>query len=279
VVTVLLALSSAACYGVSNFVGPLLARREALFVVLFVSHVAALAGATVYLAFDGGALLGPEPFALAMLAGLGNAIGLIGFYKAAELGPLAVAAPIGATGATVPVVWGLANGDTLSSAQAVGMLLALGGCVLAARRSSSEITTYRDPRASALWAACSAVAFGVFLTALPAASEDGGRAWAIFDARVALLVVVVIWSGRELRALRLNRTTPVLALPGLLLLAGTLFYVVAASRGQLSLVSVLGSLFPVFTVGLSVALLGERPSRLQSAGVGAALVGVILIAL
>ncbi|MEJ7893258.1 MAG: hypothetical protein WKF94_11530 [Solirubrobacteraceae bacterium] len=71
-VTVLLALSSAACYGVSNFVGPLLARREALFVVLFVSHVAALAGATVYLAFDGGALLGPKPFALAMLAGLGN---------------------------------------------------------------------------------------------------------------------------------------------------------------------------------------------------------------
>lgn len=278
-VTVLLALGSAACYGVSNFVGPLLARREALFVVLFVSHMAALAGAAVYLAAAGGALLGPEAFALAMLAGLGNAFGLIGFYKAAELGPLSVAAPIGATGATVPVAWGLANGDTLSSAQAAGMVLALGGCVLAARRSSGQATTYRDPRASALWAAASAVAFGVFLTALPAASEDGGRAWAIFDARIALLVVVVIWAGRELRGLRLNATTPLLALPGLLLLAGTLFYVFAASRGQLSLVSVLGSLFPVFTVGLSVAFFGERPSPLQSAGVLAALAGVVLIAL
>ena len=41
-VTVLLALGSSACYGVSNFVGPLLARRETLFTVLFVSHLAAL---------------------------------------------------------------------------------------------------------------------------------------------------------------------------------------------------------------------------------------------
>ena len=53
-VTVLLALGSSACYGVSNFVGPLLARRETLFTVLFVSHLAALAGAAVYLAAKGG---------------------------------------------------------------------------------------------------------------------------------------------------------------------------------------------------------------------------------
>ncbi len=150
--------------------------------------------------------------------------------------------------------------------------------MLAARRAAPPTATYPDPRASALWAAGSAFAFGVFLTALPAAAEEG-RAWAIFDARVALLVVLAIWAGRGLRAIRVHRRTPVLAIPGLLLLAGTLLYVAAASRGQLSLVSVLGSLFPVFTVGLSVAVLGERPSRLQTAGVIAALAGVILIAL
>ena len=277
-VTVALALGSAACYGVSNFLGPLLARRETLFVVLLVSHLAALAGALVYLAVEGGTPIFDERLALAGLAGLGNAIGLIGFYKAAHLGPLAVAAPIGATGATVPVVWGLTNGDVLTTAQTAGMVLALGGCMLASRRTAADAETYRDPRASALWAAGSAVAFGIFLTALPAASEDGGRAWAIVDARIALLIVLVIWAGRELRHLRLDARTPLLTIPGLLLVSGTVLYVIAAGRGQLSLVSTLGALFPVFTVGLSVALLGERPSRLQTVGVIAALAGVVLIA-
>jgi drug/metabolite transporter (DMT)-like permease len=210
-------------------------------------------------------------------AGVGNAGGLIGFYKAAQLGPIAVAAPIGATGATVPIVWGLAHGDTLTAFQAAGMLLALSGCVLAARRSSGPTDAYPDPRASVLWACLSAVSFGTFLTALPAASEHG-RAWAIFDARIALLIIIVVWAGRELRGLRLDRRTPLLTVPGLLLLTGTLLYVLAADRGQLSLVSVLSSVAPVYTVGLSVALLGERPARVQTVGVAAALVGVVLIA-
>jgi drug/metabolite transporter (DMT)-like permease len=277
VVTVLLALGSSACYGVSNFVGPLLARRETVFTVLFVSHLAALAGAAVYLAAEGGPSLHGGSLLIAGLAGLGNAGGLIGFYKAAELGPIAVAAPIGSTGVMIPVVWGLAHGDTLTELQAAGIVLALLGCVLAGRRPAAPTEMYPDPRASVLWSAGSAVAFGTFLTALPAASEHG-RAWALFDARLALLVIIVVWAGRELRELRMHPSSATLAVPGLLLLGGTLLYLLAAARGQLSLVSVLSSVAPVVTVGLSVALMGERPTRAQTVGVLAALSGVVLIA-
>jgi drug/metabolite transporter (DMT)-like permease len=277
VVTVLLALGSSACYGVSNFIGPLLARRDALFVVLLVSHVAALAGAAVYLAASGGSALSGGPLALAALAGAGNAGGLIGFYRAAELGPIAVAAPIGATGAAIPVAWGLAHGDTLTALQAAGMVLALAGCMLAARRPAAPTEAYPDPRASIVWAAGSAVAFGTFLTALPAASEHG-RAWALFDARLALVIILCVWAGSALRGLRVDRRTPLLTIPGLLLLSGTLFYLFAADRGQLSLVSVLSSVAPVVTVGLSVGVLGERPTQTQTVGVAAALAGVVLIA-
>ena len=276
-VTVLLALGSAACYGVSNFVGPLLARREALFTVLFVSHLAALLGAAVYLGAAGGAALSGGPLALAALAGAGNAGGLIGFYRAAELGPLSVVAPIGATGALIPIAWGLAHGDALSALQGLGMVLALGGCVLAVRGSRPPTETYPDPRASVLWAAGSAVAFGTFLTALPAASEHG-RAWALLDARIALLAIIVVWAGRRLRAVRLTARTPLLTVPGLLLLGGTLLYLFAAGRGQLSLVSVLSSVAPLYTVALSIAFFGERPAPAQAAGVAAALTGIVLIA-
>ena len=47
-----LALGSSACYGVSNFIGPQLARRHAIVSVLVVSQVAALIGCALYLAGD-----------------------------------------------------------------------------------------------------------------------------------------------------------------------------------------------------------------------------------
>jgi drug/metabolite transporter (DMT)-like permease len=285
---VALALGSSACYGVSNFLGPQLARRHALTTVLVLSQLAALLACTAYLAADGGRALPSADTWLALLAGLGNAGGLIGFYKAAELGPLSVAAPIGAVGAVVPVVWGLSSGDSLKPPQVIGLALAMGGAALAARRTQSGAgangadadarETYLDPRASVLWAAASAVAFGVFLTALPKASAHG-RAWALFDARLAMVVLLLAWAGRGLGAIRLGRASAVLAVPGLLLVTGTLMYTTAADHGQLSLVSVLGSLFPVFTVGLGVALLDERLSRTQAIGVACALLGIVLIAL
>lgn len=290
-----LALGASLCYGVSNFLGPQLVRRHALVTVLVLSQLAALAGCVLYLAIDGGRALPTPDVWLAILAGAGNAGGLIGFYRAAELGPLSVVAPIGASGAAIPVVWGLATGDSLKAPQAVGLVLAMGGAVLVARRSSASHPAavhdhpdsratrpaahdYPDPRASVLWAAASAVAFGVFLTALPKASAHG-RAWALLDARLALVALLAVWAGRELGAIRLVRGSALLAVPGLLLVIGTVMYTTAAAHGQLSLVSVLGSLFPIFTVGLGVALLGERLSAAQTVGVAAALTGIALIAL
>jgi drug/metabolite transporter (DMT)-like permease len=281
VLAVVLALGSSACYGVSNFIGPQLARQHALVSVLVLSQLAALLACALYVAEDGGAALPTSGLLLALLAGVGNAVGLIGFYKAAELGPLAVAAPIGATGAVMPVVWGLSTGDTLKWTQVVGMVLAMGGAARAARRSAEgegSARSYPDPRLSAIYAAISAVAFGTFLTALPKATEDG-RAWALLDARIALIVLIGIWAGRRLAGVRVEgRSLPLLAVPGLLLVLGTLLYTIAADHGQLSLVSVLGSLFPVFTVGLGMVVLGERLSRAQAVGVGAALAGIVLIA-
>ena len=277
---VALALGSSACYGVSNFLGPQLARRHSLVSVLVISQLASLVASVLYLAWDRGPVLPLSGVLTAILAGAANAAALIAFYRAAELGPLAVAAPIGAVGAIVPVTWGLASGDPLAPVQAGGIVLALAGSALAASLAEPAGTAGRefpDPRASALWAAGAALGFGVFLTALPLAAEDG-RAWAILDARVALVVVLLLWAGQRLTGIRVTGDLPLLTLPGLLLVAGTVLYAFAAGEGQLSLVSVAGSLFPVFTVGLGVILLGERPSRLQSAGIAAAMVGVTLIA-
>jgi drug/metabolite transporter (DMT)-like permease len=58
-----------------------------------------------------------------------------------------------------------------------------------------------------------------------------------------------------------------------------LLFVLAAARGLLSLVSVLGSLYPVVTVVLARVVLDERLARWQLVGVAGALCGVALISL
>jgi len=274
---IVLALGSSACYGVSNFLGPQLAKRHTLVVVLLTSQLAALLACLLYVIADRSAPLSGSSTAIAALAGVGNAGGLIGFYRAAELGPLSVAAPIGALGAIVPALWGLLGGEALTALEAAGLVLAIGGAALAARVSPAEEVAYVNPRASVAWAIGAAVSFGVFLTALPEVSDEG-RAWSLLDARVALVLVLVAYAVPRVARFRLGRESVPLAVPGLLLVTGTLLYTLAADRGQLSIVSVLGSLFPVFTVGLGVIVLGERLTRAQSAGVTAALAGIVLIA-
>ena len=52
----------------------------------------------------------------------------------------------------------------------------------------------------------------------------------------------------------------------------------ANTKGALSIVSVVGSLYPVMTLILARAVLGERIRRVQQVGVVAALAGVAMIA-
>ena len=56
-------------------------------------------------------------------------------------------------------------------------------------------------------------------------------------------------------------------------------FALASSRGLLSLVAVLGSLYPVVTAVLARTVLHERVSRVQLVGITAAIIGVVLIAL
>src|SRR5687767_8010980 len=108
----LLALGAAACYGVSNFVGPRLVQDLPLYSVLIAGQLVALAVSALLLIAEPGTG-GPDLAAVAAAgaAGAGNAFGLICFYRAAELGPLSIVAPLASLGAGVPVLAGVAGGD------------------------------------------------------------------------------------------------------------------------------------------------------------------------
>ncbi len=272
-----LALLTSLCYGLSNFAGPLISRDLPVYAVLMAGQAVALTVSGVVVVAHGDAVPDASVWAAAALAGAGNAWGLIAFYRAAQVGPLSLVVPIGSLGALVPVLTGVSRGESVGPVKALGLVLALGGVALAGRRTSAPAVEGHDRAAAIRWALLSVLGFGVFLTAIADASE-GGVFWAVFLSRVALLTVMAVaaWILAEHVVVPLSRL-PRVALPGVLLFAGTVAYGAATQRGDLSVVSVLGSLFPVVTVTLAVVLLGERLSRLQAVGVAAALAGVVLV--
>jgi drug/metabolite transporter (DMT)-like permease len=176
----------------------------------------------------------------------------------------------------MPVVVGIAGGEPATVLKISGAVLALGGIALATSRTRGG-EEHGDVRAAALWAAASAVGFGIFLTEIAGAAE-GGVFYAVASSRVSLLLIVVataIVMGRTLRAPL--QDLPRLAIPGVLLFSGTLAYSAATQLGELSIVSVVGSLFPVVTVGLAYFLDHERLAPLQWLGVALALLGVVML--
>jgi drug/metabolite transporter (DMT)-like permease len=274
---VVLALGTSFAYGVANFLGPLFTRRYALGAVLLLGQLAALVCAGLGLVAAGEPVPPADAVAVAALAGIGNAVGLAAYLRATELGPVSVVSPIGNTGTVLPVLYGLARGESLHTLEGVGIVLAMTGAILVARRptggGSDHIT-----RAGLAWSVLGAVAFGVFLTAMPAAAEDG-RWWALVDGRIASVLVVMAFLIGWRRSIAVPAgALPLLAIPGVLLITGTALYVIAADDGPLAVVSVLASLNTVVTVGLSVLLLGERLSRAQTIGFAAATLGVALLA-
>lgn len=269
-----LALFSSLAWGLADFGGGVAARRLPVVAVVGWSQAAGLVavGAAVVVtgAWDGG--LGWLPWAVA--AGALGAIGLVSFYSALAGGTMGVVAPIAALGVVIPVLAGLLAGERPGWLQAVGMAVAVFGAVAA---SGPELSGGAGTR-SVLLAAVAGVCFGLVQLALARGAEHsalltlfGMRATSVLGFAVTAVVLGTA-GGVGLRAL------PLLVGVGVLDAAANFFYAVAASRGLLSLVSVLGSLYPVVTVALAAVVLRERMLVVQRVGVALALGGVVAIA-
>jgi len=279
--TVLLALAASACWGTADFTSGLKARSMPLGVVLLISQGVGLLLAVVVLLASGRAIPSGGPVAASLGAGLCVIAGLACFYRALATGTMSVVAPVAATGVAIPVLAGVLGGDHLASVQLVGMGAALAGVVLASRRPGERAlaTAARAHRDAVALALASAVAFGGYFL-LAHIGARGGVAWLLLLSHVTSVagVLAIVAVARPSRPRRLRGDLVVLALAGMLDFAATGLYGIANHRGQLSIVAVAGSLYPVATVLLARRVLGERLIRAQAAGVFLALAGVALIA-
>ncbi len=271
----LIALASSLVWGTSDFFAGLASRRRpAVAVVGWTQGLALVVVSTIVLLRWDTVTFEVWPL-WSVAAGLSGMVGLICFYSALSSGTMGVVAPIAALGVVVPVVLGVASGEEPSSWAWIGMLVAITGVTLA---SGPELSGAVSARPVVL-ASVAAVAFGLTLFCLDRGARESAllTLWGMRVTSVTILVVVAL-SLRTAGGVT-AREVPALLVIGCGDLAANFLFGIASSRGQVSVASVLGSLYPVVTTVLARVVIGERLRRVQQVGVLLAIGGAALIAL
>ena len=309
-----LGLGSGLCWGAADFFGGVQSRHLPALTVAFWSQVAGALAIATALAIEG---TPPDAtgFAWGLAAGIGGGCALTLFYRGLAEGTMSIVAPISACGAIVPVAAALLTGNQPGTLAALGVLAAVTGIILVSRPTPANPgarsgtanpgargdavdagtpPTPANPGASAnrgrsgrvvAMALGAALGFGLFYVFVDAGTSGSGGAplWVIAGARTSSLAILSTLAlvsragGRS--ALRWpGRRIGQVALVGIGDTGANLLFAYAVIGGNLAVVGVLGSLYPVATVVLARWLLGERLSGGQNAGVVLALTGVGLLA-
>lgn len=281
--SIALALTSALSWGTGDFLGGLAARRFGLAWVLCGTAAGGLLlGVSV-------SLISGDPFPpmhetlLAAAAGICGLIGLACFYHALAIGTMSIVAPISATGAAIPVIWGIAHGERLSALAACAIVVVIAGVMLASREQTDQQDATESHTLSIVLALAAAAGFGAVFT-LIAETADASVYWpsAILKGATlsGALIFVALQSvrGQQLGERPVGRQWLFPITIGFFDVSANVAFAAATTHGTVAVASVVSSLYPVTTVMLAYFFLHERLDRMQRFGVVLALFGVAALA-
>ncbi|HEY5659313.1 MAG TPA: DMT family transporter [Gaiellaceae bacterium] len=271
---IVLALGASLTWGFADFFGPLQGRKLGALRTLVYVQLGGLVGIAVIVAVRG---LGPRSAMtlLAVPAAISGTLGLFAYYRGIAVGAISIVAPIAGVSAIVPVIVGIASGESPSPLQLAGIGCALLGVFLASREPGRGGET--KVAAGVGLAILAAIGFGGYFPFMHAAG-NADYWWASLIFRIASTSVILVAVAVQRPALGVPaRILPWLALIGFGDMFGNLLYAAASTSGLVSVTSVLASLYPIVTVVLARIVLSERVARSQEAGIGLTLAGVALI--
>jgi drug/metabolite transporter (DMT)-like permease len=205
-----------------------------------------------------------------------------GFYRALELGPIAIVSPIvSANGAVVVLLALLVLGESLSAGQALGCVLLLGSIILAALEPRAVIEETGAGSGVRLAFVASA-SFGGYLFGLAILSEELGWLVPILLSRtvaVAILATVEV-AGRMPRAGPMEGRLVLGCLAaGILDASGYLAFNRGAEIGEVALTGAAASTYPVIPIIVGLLALRERVATHQLVGVAGVIVGMVVLSL
>ncbi len=283
--TILLSLASSLLWGVADFLGGKTSRGRLTVSVVLFSQLAGLVAVLIVALVTGSITTSPDYVPWAIAAGLTGCCAVVLFYQALAVGTMGVVAPVAALGVVIPVAIGIVRGVMPSTLCIAGIVLAIGGVVVAARPADSGARSDRHVR-SVLLAVGAAIGFGLLQYAISGGAEYS-TVMTMVVMRCTSVPVLAIVTALTLRArngrheLAQSFSMGVVALIvviGIFDVGANLLFALATVSGALPVVAVLGSLYPAATVLLARIFDHERMSGVQNAGVLSAITGVAMIA-
>lgn len=267
-------------YGVSDFVGGAASRRVTALNFVVASYPLSLVIALLVAPFIAGSVTAPA-LVWGAASGVFGGFAVWWFYRALAAGPMSIVSPLTALlVAGVPVFVGLAAGERPGPLAYLGIVVALVAVVLVSRESQETVGGDEHPRFTprvAWLTVASGIAFAFTFVSLDQVPAGSGL-WPLVMSRLA--ATVVVWIAAL--AARQFAGPPSFLYPHVVFVAvldvvanAAMLY--AFHGGMLSVVSVIGALYPAATVLLALVVLGERLGRGQYIGMIAALGAVALI--
>jgi drug/metabolite transporter (DMT)-like permease len=274
-VAIVLALLSAAAYGVSDFLGGIFSKRASPWQVAVVAQTSS----TVF-NFLAALVIGGSPIASdwgwGAIAGFCAGIGAVFLYRGLAGARMGVVAPLSAVGcALVPVVVGFATGDRPSTLAVIGIICAFPAMYLI------SLIVDEDPthRGGVFDGIMAGLGFGLLFVFIGQMSDDAGLMPLVVAQMFAVLGVVALAISLHQAFIPRTREPWRAVVMGPLGATATGAFLYATHHGLLSIVSVIAALYPAGTVLLATFVLKEKIHPWQGVGLAFAVAAVTLVAL
>lgn len=280
-VTVVFGISTAICWGVCDFIGGSKSRHVGAYGMTLGTFCCGLLLILPLALGFSNAPMDSSGWLWCMLAGAFDAVGILLLYLSMTLGRLSLAAPVSAiTAAALPVLFGILSQGMPNLTIILGLLLALAAVWMVSQErnaSPDERIRFAELKLPLLSGSC----LGVFLILMHTGSNHA-MLWPMVAVRIGGIATLLLVLFTPFKAqVRPTAALPwmVIALNALLDVAGNGSYILAGQAGRVDVAAVLSSLYPGATVFMAWLLLKERISRVQFAGIMAALGAIVLLTL
>ena len=280
----MLALICGLASAVSWAVHDLLVRKLAqggsvLPMMLVVVSSGCIAMAVAALVWGGWAQMTGAAYGYALATGVAYVVGMLGLYRAFQLAPVRIVAPV--LGSFPMMSLGIAawQGAGVGLIEWLAVLAIVAGIAMVALHSEGDSEVQRPPLVPALlWAAFGAVGFALTFALGQEAVRQGAVVPTILVARLtsAGVIAVLVLTARAPVA-QVRGSVWLLALMGVLDATALALVQAAARLPHPEYASVASSLFGVLTILLAWRFLGERVQRLQWLGIAVVFVGIAVL--
>lgn len=290
---ILLGLTTALCWGSADLLARFATRKIGTFRTMLYMQLTGLVLLTAILHWLGGwghlaDGSGWRPWAWGIGAGVLNTLGTLALYRSFEIGKMSIVAPISASYPALTMLLSAITGERLTLARFVGVGLILVGVVIVARGEkmpgdANPLDENMRPAKKNLgvaWALMSGVGFGVMfwilgIRVVPLLGS-APAVWVIRLTSVVMTAAVILFLRRPMALPGVGANRWILGI-GILDTSAYVFNNYGMLREQVSVVSVLASLYGAVTVALAATILGEKISRMQWTGIAAIFAGIVLI--